>query len=136
MSTKQKREETPVLVPATRAANKLGISRRTLKRHIGAGLVRSVTHNTRTFIPQVEIERIVRGEPVSSQNETKPRILAENSSSKAGADNSGHARTPDERFLAIFEGENWRHNFMERLEEWDRETQLACTDVATAPVSQ
>jgi excisionase family DNA binding protein len=52
-----------LLIPATQAARKLGISRRTLTKHIGAGLIRSVKVGSRASIPQSEIDRIVNGEP-------------------------------------------------------------------------
>ena len=55
--------DTRLLVPATRAARNLGITRRTLRKHIEAGVVRSVRMCSRTYIPQGEIDRIVNGEP-------------------------------------------------------------------------
>lgn len=65
-----------LLVPAMQAARNLGISRRTLRRHIGAGLVRSVTVSARTYIPQGEIERIVNGEPVQTKPESQNEVLS------------------------------------------------------------
>jgi hypothetical protein len=76
-----------LLVPATQAAKKLGISRRTLKRHVGAGLVRSVTMGARTFVAQREINRLVSGESAPAQNETKP---------EAANQISGEVSNPDQ----------------------------------------
>jgi excisionase family DNA binding protein len=69
-----------LLIPATQAARKLGISRRTLTKHIGAGLIRSVKVGSRSSIPQSEIDRIVKGEP-------KPETPSVISSSGKSAEN-------------------------------------------------
>jgi hypothetical protein len=113
--------DTLLLIPAMQAALRLGISRRTLRRHIRAGLVRSVTVSTRTYIPQGEIERIVKGERAPS----KPQSQNEISSDATNADNAGQSRelTPDERFHLIFEDNDWRPGFEGKIAECEREEQ-------------
>jgi len=56
------RTDGQLLIPATQAARKLGITRQTLRKHIKAGLLRSVKVGSRSSILQSEIDRIVRGE--------------------------------------------------------------------------
>ena len=103
-----------LLIPATQAALRLGISRRTLRRHIGAGLVRSVTVRARTYIPQGEIERIVNGEPVQI---SAPKPQTHNGISSNGTNEHTCGQdtelTPDDRFEALFNGHNWRQGFEE-----------------------
>ena len=52
-----------LLVPAMQAARNLGIARRTLRRHIRAGLIKATEINSRIYIPQIEIDRLVNGHP-------------------------------------------------------------------------
>jgi excisionase family DNA binding protein len=81
-----------LLIPAMQAARKLGISRRTLTKHIEAGLIRSVKVGPRSSIPQSEIDRIVKGE---AKPETPDEIL----SSEKNSENlcqSRHIRSIDE----------------------------------------
>jgi excisionase family DNA binding protein len=52
-----------LLIPAPEAAQKLGISRRSLRNRIDAGVVKSVQVGARVYIHKAELERIVNGRP-------------------------------------------------------------------------
>ena len=85
-----------LLVPAMQAARMLGITRRTLRNHIEAGLARSVRTCSRTYIPQSEIDRIVNGEPVQI---SAPKPQTRNDISSSG--NNTEKLSIDERYEAL-----------------------------------
>lgn len=85
-----------LLIPAMQAARSLGITRRTLRNHIEAGLVRSVKMFSRTYVPQAEIDRIVNGEP---SQESAPKSQGRNDISASG--NNMENASIDERYEAL-----------------------------------
>ena len=102
----QEAKDDRLLIPAVQAARNIGITRRTLRNRINAGLVRSVRVGPRVYIPKTEIERIVNGEPA----QTKPQPHNENSSSGKNLEEHGKcehfqaAKSPKERLDEILYG--------------------------------
>jgi hypothetical protein len=99
----QEAKDDRLLIPAVQAARNIGITRRTLRNRINAGLVRSVRVGPRVYIPKAEIERIVNGEPA----QTKRQPHNENSSSGKNREEHGKcehfqtAKSPKERLDEI-----------------------------------
>lgn len=98
-----------LLVPATEAARKLGITRRTLRKRIEAGLVRSVKTFSRTYIPQREIDRIVNGEPcqISAPKPDTANSVSGESTKASETEQNGAgltAKSPGERLDDLLKG--------------------------------
>jgi hypothetical protein len=102
-----------LLIPAARAAWKLGISRQSLRRLIKAGEVKAVKiGNMRgPFVPQTEIARIVSGrakteaafEDTSHESQTRQ---TEADPALPGQRATTTAQTPRDRILALAWGES------------------------------
>jgi hypothetical protein len=98
-----------LLVPASEAARKLGVTRRTLRKRIEAGLVRSVKAFSRTYIPQREIDRIVNGEPsqISAPKPDTANPVSGESTKACETEQNGAglaAKSPKERLDDLLEG--------------------------------
>ena len=122
-----------LLVPATQAARKLGISRRTLTKHIGAGLIRSVKVGSRVSIPQSEIDRIVNGEAkpetatgISSSGKSAEHLCQIRHISDAGE--HSEITDPKERLDAILAGSV---DFLRRFETGDPDAVAAVAAVGS-----
>jgi excisionase family DNA binding protein len=102
-----------LLIPAPQAAHQLGISRRTLRTRINAGLMKSVRVGARVYIHKAELERIVNGEP---KPEARAEI-SENGKSREEVCQNGHTSEFDRvlaevESMSIFAGPN--------ADQWNR----------------
>jgi excisionase family DNA binding protein len=87
-------QDDPQLIPVARAARRLGISRDTIDRLIKTSEVRVVKIGGRVMVPQMEIDRIVRGEP----RETDQIMAAQPLITRATVLDSAIVRNPDEAY--------------------------------------
>ena len=94
-----------LLIPAPQAAQKLGISRRSLRNRIDSGLIRSVKVGPRVYIHKTELERVVNGKP-------KPEAPEEISLTEKNSEDLCQRVLADVESINIFAGPN--------ADQWNR----------------
>jgi hypothetical protein len=106
--------DSPLLIPLGQAGRKLSMTRKTLRKHIDAKLIRTVKIGTRSFIPSAEMDRLTGASVQAGEN---GELSLAPSNENHGESQNGVEKLPNRKRSSVSNGKDWIWALLAELEE-------------------